>query len=152
MELYTVIENLELFNDIILWVVFIILPAFVGSYASDYFKTLSKENMRLSIKRIFLATVIAVIITQVFLDWLIYTDRRAILPFTSLVLGLLGFELLHGMSSLENMVSLIKRLSLLISPIVGLIRQVNEVRSVLASQKQDPDNDDNTKDSKTPKK
>lgn len=139
MEIYTIVANLELFNSLILWVVYIILPAFVGSYASDYFKSLNQEELRLSIKRILLATVIAVIITQLFLDWMIYTERRAILPFTSLVLGLLRFELLHGMSSLDNMVALIKRLSKLVSPMIALVRQINEARSVLAGQKRESD-------------
>lgn len=135
MEVYTTIVNVEMFNSLILWVVYIILPAFVGSYASDYFKSLNQEALRLSMKRILLATVIAVIITKLFLEGMIDAQRRAMLPFICLVLGLLGFELLHGMSSLENMIGLIKQLSKLIVPLIVLAREINEVRGLLVTQK-----------------
>jgi len=136
MESYTVYEQMEWVNELIKWTVYIVLPALVGSYASDYFKTLKQEEMRISFRRVILASAIAVAISFIFLDRLMLADRRAILPIISLVLGLIGFELLHGLSSIDNMVALLRKISTLLSPILTLIRQVNEVRTLAATQKQ----------------
>jgi len=151
MEFYTYSEQLEWVNEFIKCTVYIVLPALVGSYASDYFKTLKQEDIRISFRRIILAAAIAVVITFIFLDWLIYTNRRALLPLVSLVFGLLGFELLYGLSSIDNMVTLLKKISSLLNPIFLLIRQINEVRILTSKQDQyrSNGNADRTKDDKS---
>lgn len=147
MEPHAMNHQLETVNHLMIWTVYMILPAFVGSYASDYFKTLKKDEIKISLNRIVLATVIAVIISQVFMEWFLDSGRRAILPFVSLVFGLLGFELLHGLSSIENMVTLIKNISKLISPISSLINQIHELRSFKTNQNNSL-NDQATSDTK----
>lgn len=129
-------EQMEWINGLINWAVFIILPAFVGSYASDYFKTLKQEDMKISFRRVVLASTIAIAISAIFLNWIIYTNRREILLFVNLVLGLLGFELLYGLSSIDNMITLLKKISALINPITTLIRQINEVRAMTTKKEQ----------------
>lgn len=139
METLYEMQQMEWINGLINWAVFIILPAFVGSYASDYFKTLKQEDMKISFRRVILASAIAIAVSAIFIEWIIYTDRREILLFVNLILGLLGFELLYGLSSIDNMITLLKKLSSLIKPITTLIRQINEVRAMTAVNKEQQD-------------
>ena len=142
---YFIYEELERINEIITWVVYIILPAFVGGYASDYFKTISHEKMKISIKRVLLAAVIATIISFALLDFINMAERMALLAFISLVLGMIGFEILYGMSSIDNMVILLKKLSSLLGPIFVLMGQINELRAIAIKQKsKDASNDGNS--------
>jgi uncharacterized protein YacL len=134
----------ELVNQFITWMVFIILPAFAGSYASDYLKTLKHQEMKISLVRILLSAVIACIIAFIFVDWLIEINKKPILPFATFVLGMLGFEILHGFSSLDNMVALLKKLTKVMAPIVTIVGQINEVRKMsakLEAQKKDGETD-----------
>ena len=125
----------ETVNELITWVVYIVLPAFAGSFASDYFKTLKQDNMRISLIRVVLASVIAIIISLVLLDhFLNLTERRALVAFISIIFGLLGFEILYGLSSIENMVVLIKKVTALFSPIFALAKQVNELRTFTSNK------------------
>ena len=125
----------ELVNEIITWVVYIVLPAFAGSFASDYFKTLKQENMRISLIRVVLASVLAIIISLVLLDhFSSLVERKGLIAFASIIFGLLGFEIMYGLSSIENMAALIKKITALFSPIFALARQINELRAVTSSR------------------
>ena len=144
MEYYVYEEQVRV-NEIITWVVYIILPVFVGGYASDYFKTVSQKNMRISINRVLLAAVIATIISLALLDFINMAERLALLAFISLVLGMVGFEFLYGMSSFDNMVVLLKKITSLFSPILSLAGQINELRAFAIKQKlKDASNDENS--------
>jgi len=132
--------QLDLINPIITWVCFIIIPGFVGAYASDYLKTLKNEEMKVSLVRVILATAISCVITFIFLDWLIEINRKPVVPFVTLVLGLLGLELLHGLSSIDNIVGFLKKLSNMLTAVLHLAGQVNEVRKLTAlNEKKDRD-------------
>ena len=135
MEYYLYDEQVRI-NEIITWIVYIILPAFVGGYAGDYFKTISHKNMKISITRVLLAAVIATIISLALLDFINMAERMALLAFISFILGMLGFEFLYGMSSIDNIVVYLKKISSLLSPIIALAGQINELRALALKQKQ----------------
>jgi len=149
MEAHDILFQPDLISPVIMWVCFIIMPGFVGAYASDYIKKLKHEEMKVSLIRVILATVIACIITFIFMDWLIEINRKPVIPFITLVLGLLGFELLHGLSSINNIVALLKKLSKVLTHIVDMIDQVNEARKLIAAKRGKKDGEQDAEGSDT---
>lgn len=135
MDLYTLYG----LNNIIILIVYIVLPSFVGSYASDYIKTLRQQNIKVNFKKAILSSIITIIIVRSFLDWILYIDRRELLPLISLIIGLLGFEILYGFSSLDNIVILLKRVSLIIGRIINIVKQISELFSLTTNNKDEND-------------
>ena len=108
-------------EDILIFCI-VLLLAFVGSVAKDYIAAFNGEH-RLSIVRILLSTVTACLLIMVFSDFLI--DKLGIkgLVGVSFFAGLIGFELLQDISSID-----------------GLLKLVNKVTAILSILKEDDTN------------
>ena len=108
-------------EDILIFCI-VLLLAFVGSVAKDYIAAFNGEH-RLSIVRILLSTVTACLLIMVFSDFLI--DKLGIkgLVGVSFFAGLIGFELLQDISSID-----------------GLLKLVNKVTAILSILKEDDSN------------
>ena len=135
MDVTSILLQPELINPIIMWACYIVIPGFVGAYASDFIKTLRHEEMKVSLIRVILATVLSCVINFIFVEWLIEINRKALIPFICFVLGLLGFELLHGLSTIDNIVALLSRLSKVLTFIMDVLEQANEVRKLAATKR-----------------
>ena len=109
-------------SEDILILCIVLLLAFVGSVAKDYIAAFNGEH-RLSIVRILLSTVTACLLIMVFSDFLI--DKLGIkgLVGVSFFAGLIGFELLQDISSID-----------------GLLKLVNKVTAILSILKEDDTN------------
>ena len=108
-------------EDILIFCI-VLLLAFVGSVAKDYIAAFNGEH-RLSIVRILLSTVTACLLILVFSNFLI--DKLGIkgLVGVSFFAGLIGFELLQDISSIN-----------------GLLKLVNKVAAILSILKEDDTN------------
>ena len=108
-------------EDILIFCI-VLLLAFVGSVAKDYIAAFNGEH-KLSIVRILLSTVTACLLIMVFSDFLI--DKLGIkgLVGVSFFAGLIGFELLQDISSID-----------------GLLKLVNKVTAILSILKEDDTN------------
>ena len=109
-------------SEDILILCIVLLLAFVDSVAKDYIAAFNGEH-RLSIVRILLSTVTACLLIMVFSDFLI--DKLGIkgLVGVSFFAGLIGFELLQDISSID-----------------GLLKLVNKVTAILSILKEDDSN------------
>ena len=109
-------------SEDILILCIVLLLAFVGSVAKDYIAAFNGEH-RLSIVRILLSTVTACLLIMVFSNFLI--DKLGIkgLVGVSFFAGLIGFELLQDISSIN-----------------GLLKLVNKVTAILSILKEDDTN------------
>lgn len=108
-------------EDILIFCI-VLLLAFVGSVAKDYIAAFNGEH-KLSIVRILLSTVTACLLIMVFSNFLI--DKLGIkgLVGVSFFAGLIGFELLQDISSIN-----------------GLLKLVNKVTAILSILKEDDTN------------
>jgi len=131
-----IMEQQHVIHPVIKWLCLIVIPAFVGSYGSDYLMTLKHENMKVSVIRILLAMALSFAITFALLDILLEINKMPLIPLISLILGLLGFELINGLSSIENILVLLKKLSDVLSSFTTVIRHLNEARKTHAKPEQ----------------
>ena len=108
-------------EDILIFCI-VLLLAFVGSVAKDYIAAFNGEH-RLSIVRILLSTVTACLLIMVFSNFLIDNLGIKGLVGVSFFAGLIGFELLQDISSID-----------------GLLKLVNKVTAILSILKEDDTN------------
>ena len=108
-------------EDILIFCI-VLLLAFVGSVAKDYIAAFNGEH-KLSIVRILLSTVTACLIIMVFSNFLIDNLGIKGLVGVSFFAGLIGFELLQDISSID-----------------GLLKLVNKVTAILSILKEDDTN------------
>lgn len=108
-------------EDILIFCI-VLLLAFVGSVAKDYIAAFNGEH-KLSIVRILLSTVTACLLIMVFSNFLIDNLGIKGLVGVSFFAGLIGFELLQDISSID-----------------GLLKLVNKVTAILSILKEDDTN------------
>ena len=109
-------------SEVILIFCIVLLLAFVGSVAKDYIAAFNGEH-KLNIVRILLSTVTACLIIMVFSNFLIDNLGIKGLVGVSFFAGLIGFELLQDISSID-----------------GLLKLVNKVTAILSILKEDDTN------------
>jgi hypothetical protein len=124
-------------SEDILILCIVLLLAFVGSVAKDYIAAFNGEH-RLSIVRILLSTVTACLLIMVFSDFLI--DKLGIkgLVGVSFFAGLIGFELLQDISSIDGLLKLVNK----ITAILSILKEDDTNKSVNNITINNPDSKD----------
>ena len=81
---------------------------FVGSFTNDYLNIIQLKTCKLSLTKIFLSTFTASLLTFSVSEFIqVYIGVRGLMT-VSFITGLVGFQLLERLSTLDNLISLIK--------------------------------------------
>lgn len=89
----------------------IIIATLAGSYGKDYLRIMqSPKPEKVSITTICLSTVTATIAMYGLADFVADKFGEKMLPFISLIMGLIGFQLLEKLSTIEGVLNLTKQI------------------------------------------
>ena len=124
-------------SEDILILCIVLLLAFVGSVAKDYIAAFNGEH-KLSIVRILLSTVTACLLIMVFSNFLIDNLGIKGLVGVSFFAGLIGFELLQDISSIDGLLKLVNK----ITAILSILKEDDTNKSVNNITINNPDSKD----------
>jgi len=106
----------------IIYISIILFVAFVGSFAKDYLKMFNLQH-RMSFTKIILSTFTASIIIFAFAPEIVDKWGIRCLSVISFIGGLVGFETLQRISTVDGLVELLEKIIRLAVNILGLYRK-----------------------------
>lgn len=88
----------------------IIITSLAGSYGKDYLRIMkSTRPEKVSLSNVFLSTFTATLVIYGFSDMLVEKFGDKFLAFASFVCGLVGFQLMEKLSTIDGVLGLIKQ-------------------------------------------
>ena len=116
-------------STVIRFCLFVFLPAFLGSYGSDYFRTFTGKNYKVRLSRVFFgATTSCIINAALFYDYFIGKGQLNYLAGLSFLFGCVGFEIMGHLATLEGWLSLVTLFRKIADPVLKFLVEFQAFR------------------------